>query len=148
MQHGQLMWFGEQYLMMTTAPATVTRSGSGCGTPPPRLDRFGDRPQLGRTWFGLRLLDVPPAAPVGFAVDLAPAAIPLPGGCTLLLANPQTLAFTAANANGHAQTGLVVPLHTALVGLTLHAQGAAIAVPGPWLGALRLSDRLTLTVGF
>jgi hypothetical protein len=148
LQLSQWMLFGEQYFVQTSAPATVSRSGTGCGSPPPRIDRFDDRPQLGRTGFGLRLVDVPPAAPVAFAVDLAAAATPLSGGCTLLLANPQTLAFTVANVNGHAQTSLGVPMRSALLGLTLYGQGVAIAAPGPLYGALRLSDRLTLTVGF
>jgi hypothetical protein len=97
--------------------------------------------------FGLRLLDVPPAAPVLFAMDLATAAIALGSGCQQLLANPQTAGLVVANGNGHAVLPLPIPLRPALLGLTVHAQAAALAAPAPLLGVLRLSDRLTLRVG-
>jgi hypothetical protein len=145
--HNCSLVLGSQHFLYTPTPAASTAFGSGCGSPPPQLDTCGGNPRIDTSGYQLRVYSLPALASVSLAVDTTSASVALPGGCTQLLASPQTVGIAVANPFGHARFALPIPNAQALRGMQLSAQAVALVPGGPLLGALALSQGLLLTIG-
>ena len=121
-----------------------TAYGSGCGTAV--LLPVG-RPTLFESRFRFDFGHVPPNALVALYGDWHAASVPLPGGCTLLLAQPQPLGSMLANSTGFASFLLALPRSTAVLGLDLYCQGLALDPAGPLFGIVSLTGGVRVHVG-
>lgn len=128
----------------TDLPGEEVAVGAGCGAFVPWLGGEG-HPRPGNVDYALGA-GVTANAPVLFAMDFAPAAIPLGGGCTQNLATPVGIGWRLASQNGVARLPVPLPLQPALRGLTAFAQIATLQPGGP-LGGVALSAGLRIRVG-
>ena len=122
---------GDTAVYGAQARATASAIGTGCAgqTGTPRLVPVG-LPVLGRSSFGLDVLDAHPGSLVLVPLALRQADIPFPGGCRVRV-DPGTLLVTPyaiASSAGFTSVRVPVPPTPALSGLTLYAQ-ALIAEP-------------------
>lgn len=143
----RLLALGHEHHLEAHDVASATPRGVACGSPMPVLDTFGGDPRLGVATFGLRLGNIPARALAVIAVDTVAVTLPLPGGCTQLLANPQVPGFVLANDSGWAVQPLVLPMVAALRGVVVESQGFALASGGALLGVAVASAALSLRLG-
>jgi len=127
--------------------ATGTRFGIGCSLAPelPRL-HAPVRPGIGQRMV-LDLDRAPAATAAALFFDFTAANTPLPGGCTLLLANPTSLGLRVTNALGGASWTWTVPPNPSLRGASVFHQALVLAAPGALAGLGDLSNGVNLLVG-
>jgi hypothetical protein len=133
--------------VLTVTPATRAAYGVGCGgaAGAPRLTAIADA-QIGTPV----VHDVLQAAPNSFAVlfaDFLAASIPLPTGCTALLANPLAVGAAPTNGAGFASFALPIPRGTALIGSDIFSQALVLDAGGPLVGFASLTAGTRLTIG-
>jgi hypothetical protein len=136
-----------------TCPATATTSGTGCvGSGGPNAIASLALPWLGSS-AQARATGMPVQGIAVGVVGFAPAAIPLAtllpagsAGCWLL-ATPDALQASLPT-NGSASLELAIPHAAALIGMTVHAQVAALELDTAWnIVAATATQRLTWTLG-
>jgi hypothetical protein len=138
-------------LQVTFRPpaARVTSTGSGCGAGPFTATAVGV-PSLGNTAFAARAAGGPAngLSLLFLAATLAPAPIPLGGGCNLYL-NPLgvliLLQAQGLDATGAGTHPLPIPNDLSLVGAGLPIQLFGINLSAP--GTVLSSNALTLFIG-
>jgi hypothetical protein len=128
--------------VLSRAPAAAVAYGSACGAAAPRLIAFG-APRVGRHDFAVDVHAAANAAtPVFVAFSVLPGSRPLPGGCTLLLANVDALGFVQTDASGFASVRLPLPDDVAARGATVFLQAGVLGG-----GVLSTSAGLRLLLG-
>lgn len=110
-----------QHLAMN--PPVVATYGAGCGAAAPVL-AAQTLPRLLEPQFGFEVTRAGAALPTALIGGLQQVAVPLPG-CTLL-ASPDAVAVTVADAGGTARYAVPVPALLSLLGVTLHWQAAGL----------------------
>jgi hypothetical protein len=132
---------------LTLQPAVVDTSGGGCGgSAGVPLLRAANQPQLGESVVS-DVFSAAPGSACFVLIDIMPAAVPLPGGCTQGLAAPVLLAAAVTSAGGHASAAFAIPTVTSLRGLSLFAQALTIDPNGALLGFASLTNTLRLQIG-
>jgi hypothetical protein len=134
-------------LMLSMQAANALTSGSGCpGSNGVPVLAAANLPQLAAS----SRVDILHAAPSSVAflfADLAPASVPLPGGCTQLVANPILLAVAPTNAAGFASATWAIPANPAVRGIVVLEQALTLDPNGALLGFASLTGALQLRVG-
>jgi hypothetical protein len=128
--------------------ASVLRFGSGCtstlGTP---RSIWRSVPELGAASFGVGVEHAAPFANAVLLVSVLPAAVPIDGGCSLLV-QPNPFGINATcDATGFASLPLGVPVLPGLLRGELFAQWWILDPGGAAFGALTASDGLRIRVG-
>ncbi|MEM7205429.1 MAG: hypothetical protein AAF628_34555 [Planctomycetota bacterium] len=131
-------------------PAATVESGAGCpgSGGVPWLGAYG-RPVVGGERFTLDVGSARPAALAATLLGAGEAAIPLGGGCTLLIdvAQPFATVLGTTSAVGYTAIRLPIPSRFGLVGAGLIGQ-AVIVDPLGSLGGLAFTNRLSMTLGY
>jgi hypothetical protein len=73
--------------------------------------------------------------------------VPLPGSCSVLLAQPQFFAFGLADAIGGLLLPMALPADNRLRGVRVFGQAIASQAGGPMLGSFAPTARLDLLLG-
>lgn len=138
---GMLVSIGETFAW---SEATVTAYSAGC----PGRDLALTVAGISRSLAPLRF-EVSRGAPGAFGVlvfDTAPGTVTLPGGCQLAVAQPSALAIWGSGGSGFASLAVTLPtLASGVLGLSIHAQAAALDATAP--GGFVLSQGIRLTLG-
>lgn len=143
-----IVFDGTETWAWAVTAATATSTGDPCPGVPglPTLAAAG-RPFVGNPAFGLWIDRAPAASACAALLDLNPATVPLPGGCNVLLAQPQWYALGVVDGSG----GLLLPMplvpSNGLRGVRVLAQAVAAQPGGPMLGWLLPTARLELLLG-
>ncbi len=136
-----------QSWILSGSPASVTRSGDGCGaTTRPDL-RGWSTPALGSRSFKLDLVDAPATAPAVAFFSPASAVTSLGGGCTAWIDLTRIAAVVAATTDPLGITTLdaPIPLLPRLLAQHVHVQ-AAVPDPAASIG-IALTNALDLRIG-
>lgn len=130
-----------------TGAFDVAPYGPACAAaaPPPALDASGT-PALGQS-AALLLEGAEPGAATLLFWSAAKGAIPLPGGCALLLGSPALVLAAPASPAGGLTLPFTVPNLPGLAGFVANFQLAAAAPGGPYLGSYEFTAGLELVLG-
>lgn len=140
--NGAYKMFTDVWALDSATPAAVTMLGAGCGGPQlPKL--VPSAPHPGVASFTMELHRAPPNAPALFLFATTSGTLPLGGGCTSHLPQPDLVVFRATNAHGFASTQTSIPL--ALQGFSFAAQATTIDPNAPT--GFAMSDGLRVTIG-
>lgn len=125
--------------------ATVADFGSPCGAVAglPNLTACG-RPRLGSPIFHVDLRARAAVLPAALAYATSQAAVPLPGGCTLLLRDPVVPQVFVTDGNGFLHHPLPLPNAASLRGVALLLQAAVLDPTAAAGHAMTAGLRLTL----
>jgi len=119
--------------------------GDGCGTPVPAAYANG-LPTSPNPTYAIQF-QVAPSALVVAAFGLGGANVPLGGGCTLFLDEPQIVFFAPAVADGLGVAQHSLPLAPGMSPIDFFCQGFEIVANGPFLGSFAASNGLKIRVG-
>jgi hypothetical protein len=139
---------GHELSALTDLPATAATVGTGCAgsNGVPRLEVYG-HPAVDVTGWELGVVQARPNSTTWMFLDLAPANVPLPGGCTLLLAQPILAAQHSTDAAGRVAFALPFANLRPLLGIDLLVQSAVVDPNGALGGVLALTQAQRLTLG-
>jgi hypothetical protein len=126
----------------------VERYGRGCAGTGGRVPAIGPAglPTIGNAAFGVRLTNGLPSSPAALFLSVSRVAIPLGGGCTLLV-DPQVPFGTQTDPFGNAFVPQPVPNVAALMGVSIFFQGLVADPNGSWLGVGAWTDGLQAVLG-
>jgi hypothetical protein len=128
--------------------ATAAPMGAGCAGTHGVPVLFGlGRPATVTGSLRLDLGRAPGGALAAVYASTAVAAVPLGGGCTLLLQNPLHFATLFATAGGFATVPVAVPNRPVLRGLEVHFQAAVVDAAGSLGGFASLTNGVTARLG-
>lgn len=136
-----------QPALLTTTPATASRSGYGCarGAVPGLL--AAGRPTIGALGFGLTATTFAPGAPTVLAIGLQAQALHLGAGCVAWLQQPPAVHLLVADAAGRARLPLPIPNDPSLRGVTLRNQAFVVDPTRGLYADLTFSDLLQVVLG-
>ncbi len=126
---------------------SVTGYGVGCtGSLGYPSWRPRSAPELGSRTFGLFLENVPAGSSAFLFFGILPGDVPLPGGCSMLVSFPFTVALVT-NAQGRGVLPLPIPDDPALLRGSVFAQWVVVDPQGQALGAISASQGFEVRLG-